>query len=268
MNTTQKTNRAADNPASATMHPHKGRDSAPAGSVGRPFFGPSDSRSATASPSAASVEMRTVEPFPRRLKRMRGREGALSGSGLETVRPRTSRAGTQAADADAAAGAEIAAVSCVNCRRPRAASERDHLVTHAFATLTGKCRPIVLALLTAFSGFLVLGHAPAAADWTSDQPDRTSYVLFSQGGRDTTMSGSTDDLRRARRLRRGEEALLYVRQDGAAYVIRDAATLRRAEALFEPQRAMGARQAELGSRQAALGGRQAELGAEQENGRA
>lgn len=118
-----------------------------------------------------------------------------------------------------------------------------------------RSRSILLALAAAFFALV----APAfAAD-----SDRAAYVLLSQDSRSATMSGSTDDLRRARALRVGREALLYVRQGGAAYVIRDPATLRRAEAIFEPQEAMGARQAELGSRQAALGGRQAALGAQQ-----
>jgi hypothetical protein len=118
-----------------------------------------------------------------------------------------------------------------------------------------RSRLILLALVAAFLALV----APAfAADG-----NRISYVLLSQDSRSASMSGSTDDLSRARALRVGREALLYVRQGGSAYVIRDAATLRRAEAIFEPQEAMGARQAELGSRQSALGSRQAALGAEQ-----
>lgn len=126
--------------------------------------------------------------------------------------------------------------------------------------MMSKCRR-ALAALIALSGFVVLIPSPAAA-WARSA-DHASYVLFSEGSRSTTMSGSTGDLERARALRTGDEALLYVRRGGAAYVIRDAATLRRAESIFEPQRALGNRQAELGSRQAALGSRQAALGAQQ-----
>jgi bla regulator protein BlaR1 len=90
-----------------------------------------------------------------------------------------------------------------------------------------------------------------------------AYVLLSPGSRDVSMSGSTDDVRRARSVRSGDEGLLYVRQGGSAYVIRDAATLHRVEALFEPQKALGARQSELGSRQSALGQQQSRLGAQQ-----
>lgn len=77
------------------------------------------------------------------------------------------------------------------------------------------------------------------------------------------MSGTMEDLSRAQSLRAGSEALLYVRQGGAAYVVRDPATLRRAEAIFEPQQKLGARQGALGKRQAALGRDQARLGRRQ-----
>jgi hypothetical protein len=133
-------------------------------------------------------------------------------------------------------------------------------VIESFAILSLQCRRIALAALAAFCGLIAL-QPVAAGPIQSDS--RTSYVLLTAGSQNSTMSGSTDDLRRARALRVGREGLFYVRQGGAAYVIRDAATLRRAEAIFEPQQALGARQAELGSRQAALGGRQAALGAQQ-----
>ncbi|HEV2747681.1 MAG TPA: hypothetical protein VGW34_10330 [Allosphingosinicella sp.] len=124
------------------------------------------------------------------------------------------------------------------------------------------CRRIALAVAAALSaiGPVVPGGAAAS---TAEAADRASYVLLAPGSRSSTMSGSMEDLRRAQSLRAGREGLLYVRYGGAAYVIRDAATLRRAQAIFEPQEALGARQAELGSRQAALGSRQAKLGAEQ-----
>jgi bla regulator protein blaR1 len=120
-----------------------------------------------------------------------------------------------------------------------------------------KSRRIFLAAAAALSGLAALIHLPAVA------AERASYVLFAQGSQSTTMSGSTDDLKRAKAARVGGEALLYVRQGGASYVIRDPATLRRARLIFQPQEALGARQAELGSRQAGLGSRQAALGAEQ-----
>jgi hypothetical protein len=124
-------------------------------------------------------------------------------------------------------------------------------------------RPRIAVALSAALAGLMLASPPAGAEISVETAERFSYVLFAPGSRSTSMSGSTEDLRRARALRAGNEALLYVRDARGAYVIRDAATLRRARALFEPQEALGARQAELGSRQAALGSRQAALGAQQ-----
>jgi hypothetical protein len=97
----------------------------------------------------------------------------------------------------------------------------------------------------------------AAAD------NRTSYVLFSPERDGVLMSGSTDDIGRARALRRGEEALLYVRKDGVAYVIRDPSTLAQAREFFRPEAELGARQGELGRRMGELGRQQGELGTEQ-----
>lgn len=98
---------------------------------------------------------------------------------------------------------------------------------------------------------------------SSAWPRDHGFVLLSPDSESVEMSGSMEDVRRARSLRAGGEALLYVRQGGSAYVVRDAATLRKVRSLFAPQEALGARQAELGSRQAALGRRQAALGAQQ-----
>ncbi len=132
-----------------------------------------------------------------------------------------------------------------------------------FAIMSSKFRRIALPALAALCGLVMLIVTPAVAAGGAQSGERNSYVLLSQGSQSSTMSGSMDDLSRARALRRGREGLLYVRQGGVAYVIRDAATLRRAEEIFEPQQAMGARQGELGARQGALGSRQGALGAEQ-----
>jgi bla regulator protein blaR1 len=104
---------------------------------------------------------------------------------------------------------------------------------------------------------------PAGGAELSHSATRDAFVLLSAGSENIEMSGSMDDVRRARSLRADGQALLYVRQGGSAYVIRDAATLRKAKSLFEPQETLGRRQAELGSRQAALGREQASLGGRQ-----
>jgi len=108
---------------------------------------------------------------------------------------------------------------------------------------------------------LLIALASAAA-LPAASAERLSYVLVTGNG-NSMMSGSSDDLRRAEAFRAGHGPLLYVRQHGAAYVIRDPAVLRRAEAIMAPQREVGKRQGELGRQQGELGRQQGALGAEQ-----
>jgi hypothetical protein len=122
-------------------------------------------------------------------------------------------------------------------------------------------RIAALASLALLAGVLI--SPPGLAAEAGRSAGAWAYVLFTPGSQDISMSGSMDDVRRARSFRSGGDGVLYVRQGGSAYIIRDAATLRSAQALFEPQKALGARQGELGSRQASLGQQQARLGAQQ-----
>lgn len=131
-----------------------------------------------------------------------------------------------------------------------------------FSLVSRKMHRIGLPALTAFFGLTLLTLPPAVAAGNYRTSDGTAFVLLAPGSQ-TVMNGSSEDVRRAKALRVDGERLLYVRQGGAAYVIRDAAVLRRAGSILKPQEALGARQAELGSRQAALGQRQAALGTEQ-----
>src|SRR5690349_16440894 len=109
---------------------------------------------------------------------------------------------------------------------------------------------------------LLIAVAPVQAA-SADPADRLSYVLLDGSGSSSMMNGSTDDWRRAEAYRAGQAGLLYVRQDGAAYVIRDADILRRARTIMQPQKELGARQGALGRQQGKLGHRQGALGAEQ-----
>jgi len=122
-------------------------------------------------------------------------------------------------------------------------------------------RPFFLAIAAALAAPALLA-SPQTAD-AAEAAQRTTYILFDAGTQSSMMSGSMRDLNQALRLRSGREGLLYFRDGGRAYVIRDAATLAEAKAFFAPQEALGARQAVLGSKQAALGQRQAKLGLEQ-----
>ena len=98
---------------------------------------------------------------------------------------------------------------------------------------------------------LLLAIAPTQASF-AESADRLSYVLMTGDDGSTMMSGSLDEYDRARALRLGAAPLLFVRESAVAYVIRDPAILRRAEAIMEPQRELGRRQGELGREQARL----------------
>ena len=108
----------------------------------------------------------------------------------------------------------------------------------------------------------LIAIAPAQAAH-ADPADRFSYVLFADGNSSSMSVGRSDDWRRARDLRAGDAPMLYVRQDGVAYVIRDPVILARANAIMAPQRELGRRQGALGEQQGELGRRQGQLGAEQ-----
>lgn len=114
---------------------------------------------------------------------------------------------------------------------------------------------------------LLIAVAPAQAlhadSFSYSSGDRLSYVLMTGSGTDSMMSGSSDDMRRAAAYRAGNAPLLFVRENGAAYVIRDPAILQRAEAIMAPQRELGRRQGELGRQQGALGRQQGALGRQQ-----
>ena len=113
---------------------------------------------------------------------------------------------------------------------------------------------------------LALAIAPVAALTAhpnhGGSADHVSYVLMTGDG-SSTMSGDSDDFRRAEALRSGNAPMLYIRQDSAGFVIRDPAILRRAEAIVATQRELGRRQGVLGDQQGELGSRQGKLGAEQ-----
>ena len=97
----------------------------------------------------------------------------------------------------------------------------------------------------------------------AESGDRLSYVFFADGTGSTMMSGSTDDHRQAQRHVSGKAPMLYVRDGGSAYVIRDPAILAQAREIMRPQQELGKRQGALGEQQGELGRRQSALGSEQ-----
>ena len=76
------------------------------------------------------------------------------------------------------------------------------------------------------------------------------------------MDGSLDDLEDARRASAGGQ-VLWVRRGDARYVIRDAATLARFDAIQEPVRRLAEQQGDLGERQGKLGEQMGRMGREQ-----
>ena len=95
----------------------------------------------------------------------------------------------------------------------------------------------------------------------SDTRGGDAYVLIE--GDDVTMAGHSDDIRIAQRLRQGSAPLLWVRDGGKEYVVRDPATLQRVKEAHAPVHALGEQQGRLGEQQGALGARQGNLGAKQ-----
>ena len=114
--------------------------------------------------------------------------------------------------------------------------------------------PFLIAIAPAPIAYSSAAHAQSS--------DRMSYVLMTGDG-SSMMSGSSDDIRRARAMQSGDSPMLYVRDNGIGYLIRDPVILARAKAIMKPQQEIGRRQGELGALQGELGRRQGELGAEQ-----
>jgi len=131
-------------------------------------------------------------------------------------------------------------------------------------------RPVELGLLVVLGLAGVPDRVRADPDRatptvTSDRKDRDhdlNYVYFHDDN-NTTMSGDMKDIERARRLRHGKEPLLWFRDAGQEYVIRDAATLKQLEVVWKPVRELGEAQGKLGSQQGELGRQQGELGTRQ-----
>lgn len=102
---------------------------------------------------------------------------------------------------------------------------------------------------------------PPPPYWSHDK-GLEGYVIVT--GDTTTMSGSTEDLRRVRAMRgRISGDYIWFRRDGKAFLIRDAGILKAAAKLLEPQHELGRQQDELGRQQGELGELQAKLGEKQ-----
>lgn len=105
------------------------------------------------------------------------------------------------------------------------------------------------------------GLSASHVEIDTDEGAANGFALFD--GDSITINGNSRDIVMARGLRKHDEPLLWFRRGKQAYVIRDAAMLARARALYAPVTALGREQGKLGGRQGELGGRQGGLGAQQ-----
>ena len=98
------------------------------------------------------------------------------------------------------------------------------------------------------------GHAGTHVINIDREGSGDAYVLID--GNEVTMAGRSDDIVTARKQQQGNAPVLWVRQDGQQYVVRDPDTLKRIKAAHAPMEALGAQQGKLGEAQGALGERQ------------
>lgn len=95
--------------------------------------------------------------------------------------------------------------------------------------------------------------------------DEERFVIVSGNSDSVTMSGSSEDVRHAERLKKvitGD--FIWFQRDEKSYIIRDQATVDRARALWAPQEELGKKQEELGRQQEVLGKQQEALGKKME----
>jgi bla regulator protein BlaR1 len=92
--------------------------------------------------------------------------------------------------------------------------------------------------------------------------DELRFVYFLRDDH-TTMSGSSDDMRRARGLRTQGEPMLWFIHDGREFIVRDPRTLQQLENIWKPVARIGGEQGKIGAEQGAIGAQQGEVGAKQ-----
>lgn len=91
------------------------------------------------------------------------------------------------------------------------------------------------------------------------------FVIVTKGSESVIMSGSSEDAEHAKVLRSKIPGdFIWFERDEKPYVIRDEATVQRAEQLWQPVEDLGRQQAALGKQQALLGQTQANLGKQME----
>lgn len=132
---------------------------------------------------------------------------------------------------------------------------------------TTRLRPLALGLALVLAAGGLAREARADRSHVSSSADAPSepelnYVLLREGD-NVSMSGDTRDIERARRLRQGNEPLLWLRDAGQEYVVRDPAILKQIDALWKPVEELGEAQGKLGKQQGEYGKQQGQYGAQQ-----
>ena len=102
--------------------------------------------------------------------------------------------------------------------------------------------------------------APVPDTGDSAEPEQRlendlEFVYLPDNGT-TTMSSRTEDVGRARHYQRGDEPLLWFRDGGHEYVVRDPGVLREVVDLWDPVIRIGGEQGRIGAQQGAIGARQ------------
>jgi bla regulator protein BlaR1 len=135
-----------------------------------------------------------------------------------------------------------------------------------------RLRPVGIGVLA------VLGLAgtlsPVAAEPTCNDDDDDDDEVVSSGEADlnyiyfrddntTSMSGKVSDIERARRHKQPNERIVWFRNGGQEYVIRDPATLKEIDTIWRPVNEIGDVQGKLGKQVGELGRRMGELGSQQ-----
>jgi len=130
-----------------------------------------------------------------------------------------------------------------------------------------RIRPIGLAAVAALTLGCIAGDAAAhprsgGSDAARQNEPEINYIYMHDGDH-ISMSGDTKDVERARRYRQGNEALLWFRDAGQEYLLRDPAALKQLEAVWKPVEELGDAQGKLGNQQGELGQQMGELGQQQ-----
>ncbi|HUK89817.1 MAG TPA: M56 family metallopeptidase [Blastocatellia bacterium] len=105
----------------------------------------------------------------------------------------------------------------------------------------------------------------AGSSWISSGQRGDGYVIVTDGSNSMTMSGSMEDVKRARALKaKIKGSFIWFTLNGRAYVITDQAMIKTAKELFRPEDDLSRQQDELSAKQDELSRQQDELSEQQE----